>query len=134
MIMIDAENLILGRIGTYAAKQALLGEEVIIINCEKAIVTGKKSEVIADYRTKKQRGTHKGPIYFRNPERFVKRSIRGMLPYKKEKGAKAFKKIMCYNGVPEEYKDKETIKLEQADIKKISNTKFIEVGKLCKLI
>ena len=39
---IDADNLILGRMATTAAKSALAGENVVIVNCEKAIVTGKK--------------------------------------------------------------------------------------------
>ena len=39
-MIINAENLILGRMTTYAAKKALQGEEVDIVNCEKAIITG----------------------------------------------------------------------------------------------
>ena len=35
-IVIDATNLILGRMGTYAAKKALTGSTIDIINCEQS--------------------------------------------------------------------------------------------------
>ena len=40
MIVIDATDLLLGRFAGYAAKQALLGKEIRVINCEKAVVSG----------------------------------------------------------------------------------------------
>ena len=42
-----------------------------------------------------------------------KRSIRGMVGFKKTTGQEALKRIMCYIGVPKEFEGKETIKLEQ---------------------
>ena len=39
MTTIDATNLILGRLASYAAKKAQLGENVDIINCEAAVIT-----------------------------------------------------------------------------------------------
>ena len=49
-MIIDATDLILGRIGTVAAKNALLGEKIHVVNCEKAIMTGRKKTTIARYR------------------------------------------------------------------------------------
>lgn len=110
MIIINAENKILGRIATIVAKKALLGEEVIIINADKAIVSGKKQEVLARYRQKYARGVpSKGPFILRSPDRLVKRTIRNMLPYKTTRGREAYKRIKCYVGVPAEYEEKETI-------------------------
>ena len=43
-MIIDGNNLILGRVATIAAKRAMQGEPVVILNCEKMIVTGKKSQ------------------------------------------------------------------------------------------
>ena len=37
-MIIDAKNLVLGRMATVVAKEALLGEKIDIINCEKAVV------------------------------------------------------------------------------------------------
>ena len=134
-MIINAENLIIGRLATYAAKQALLGEKIDIINCEKAIITGSKKDILNRYETRIKRGTpFKGPFISRTPERIVKRTIRGMLPYKKEKGKLAFKNIKCYINIPESLKDKEYKTLESANIKKIKNLKFITIGYLSKLL
>ena len=45
-MIIDGTNLILGRIATFAAKKALEGEQVVIVNCESIVVTGGKKQTI----------------------------------------------------------------------------------------
>ena len=37
-MIINAKDAILGRLGTYVAKQALLGNKVDVINCEETLV------------------------------------------------------------------------------------------------
>ena len=44
-MIINADNLVLGRMAAIAAKQALLGEDVRIVNCEKAIITGDITQI-----------------------------------------------------------------------------------------
>lgn len=47
-------------------------------------------------------------LYFpRRPDHIVKRTIRGMLPYKRERGADAFRRVKVYVGVPDELADSE---------------------------
>ena len=90
MTVINAKNLILGRLASSVAKRALLGESIELVNCEQAVITGNKKWLIARYRQRRERGTPtQGPFFPRQPERFVKRTIRGMLPYKKELGRAA---------------------------------------------
>ena len=133
MTIIDAEYLIVGRIATVVAKKALLGEKIDIVNCEKAVMTGNKKEISQRYREKRERGQPtKGPFIPRRPDMFVRRVIRGMLPYKQEKGRKAFERIMCYLGVPDEFKDKKLETIEKANISKVMNLKNIPVGEICK--
>ncbi len=135
MIVIDAEKLILGRFATFAAKQALLGEEVRVINADKAVISGKRDEVLARIKNARDRGTPaKGPFITRMPDRYVRRVIRGMLPYKQQKGAAAFKRVLCYSGVPEEFKDVKPVTLEQAQVAKLPNLKFTTVGEVLKHI
>ena len=45
-IIIDATDAALGRMATFAAKQALNGKKVIILNSEDAIITGKKHAIL----------------------------------------------------------------------------------------
>lgn len=105
-IVIDGKDTILGRLASFSAKQALLGKEVIIVNCAGVVLTGNKRMIIEEYKKTVYRGGHslKGPFHNKtNPERFVKRAIRGMLSYKMGRGEKAFDKIRCYSETPKEY-------------------------------
>ena len=131
-MIIDATNLVLGRMGTFAAKKALLGEKVDIVNCESCVITGNRKKIFQDYRKLFRRGIQsKGPFYFKMPDRFVKRSIRGMLPYKKDRGQKAFKNIKCYIGIPETFNDKKFDTVTNANVEKLPNLKYIKVKEVC---
>ena len=128
-IIIDAEDSVMGRIATFAAKQALLGKKIIILNCEKAIVTGDRKMIEAEFREKSIRGgtAQKGPYFSRNPERIMKRVIRGMLPYKKQRGATAFENIKCFKGIPENY-----LSSEKINVKRPIKSKYIHLSQLKK--
>ena len=134
-MIIDANNLVLGRIATTSAKKALMEEQVSIINCEKAVISGSKKEVLEKFKRRIKRGTPaKGPYYPKRADLLVRRSIRGMLPYKQEKGRKAFKRIRCYVGFPEKFKDKKIEIIKEADFSKSPSLKYIRVEELCKEI
>ncbi|MEM3374268.1 MAG: 50S ribosomal protein L13 [Candidatus Woesearchaeota archaeon] len=129
MILIDATNTILGRMAAYAAKYALEGNKVVIVNCEKAYVSGSKQDVFADYLNRLERGTpRKGPFIHRMPDKLVRRTIRGMLPYKKAKGREAYKRVLCFVGVPEEYKNEKPIELDnKVKIEKLPTLKYVDL-------
>lgn len=134
-LIIDASDLIVGRLASYTAKAALLGNKVDIINCEKAVITGKKNFVVQSYKEKYKRGeVFKGPFMSRSPDRFVRRIIRGMLPYKNYRGKMAYKNIMCYIGTPDSLKEKKTINLKTASISKVPNLNYMTVKKLTSLL
>jgi large subunit ribosomal protein L13 len=128
-MIIDANNLVLGRLASVAAKKALLGENIVIVNCEKAVIIGKKYNIFAMHRRKVSMGTHaRGPINYRVPDRLVKRAIRGMLPYKQARGNAAFKRIKCIIGKPDEYaKAAQTIE----DLKVSKNQNFVSIQEIC---
>ncbi|OGJ15840.1 50S ribosomal protein L13 [Candidatus Pacearchaeota archaeon RBG_13_36_9] len=131
-IVIDATNATLGRLSSYAAKQSLQGKEVVILNSEKAIITGKKRGIIEAYKEKRSRGgtALRGPNFPGTAERIVKRTIRGMLPnYRAGKGKEAFRRILCYKGIPEEYKNEKLIKAG-----KEKHTAYISVEEVSKKI
>lgn len=131
-MIIDAKDTVLGRIGSYAAKKALLGEKIDVINCEYAIITGSKKFILHNYRKMEERGTpFSGPFIQKVPDKLVRRTIRGMIPYKKPRGRAAFKNIKCYKGIPEQFKDKETIKLPW-NLSKLKILKYLTIKDLCK--
>ncbi len=134
-MIIDATDLILGRLAAYAAKKALLGEKVIIVNCENAVISGSRANIIANYNNKRHRRTiRKGPFFPRMPDRLVKRTIRGMLPHRQEKGEKALKRVTCYIGLPEEFAKEKIETIKEANVSKLPVLKYVKVSDVCKQI
>ena len=133
-MIIDAKDIILGRLSSFVAKQVLLGNNVDVINCEEAVISGKKANVFANYiRRVDRKAPGSGPYLFRKPDMFVKRTIRGMLPFKRARGQDAYKKIKCHIGMPEDLKSEEIVKLD-ATSEKIILTDYFKVKDICKAI
>ncbi|MEM4703399.1 MAG: 50S ribosomal protein L13 [Candidatus Pacearchaeota archaeon] len=130
-IFIDATNAVAGRLASFAAKKALEGNKIFIINSEKAIILGSPERTLEKYlkRLRLGHGVQKGPKFPRRPEMLLRRIVRGMLPWKRTGGREAYKRIKCFLGVPEQYKSQETIRFD----KKIK-TKFITLERLSSLI
>lgn len=130
-MIIDAHNKIMGRVATMAAKSAMLGNEVYVVNCETAVISGDKAKTFAEFQRKRSMGIQaKGPFIKRSPEMIMKRAIRGMLPYKQPKGRDAFKRIKCYRKIPDSMKDAKLIQDEKADLKKLPMTKYVTLGQV----
>ena len=135
MKVINARDLIVGRLATYCAKQALLGEEISIINCKEAVLTGDTKMVLKRFKEKRTMGdAFKGPFQPRRADRIVKRSVRGMLPYKKPRGSEALKRIKCYVNVPEGLDESKSISLDQANIKNSKSLKYVYLKQVSKSV
>jgi len=131
-IIIDASGATLGRLSTNAAKRLIKGEEIAIINSEKAIVTGKKASVKSSYKHKREQGTYrKGPFFPRTPDQIVKRTIRGMIPYQTSTGKAAFKRLKCYMGIPKEFEGKKSETIKEA---KKTPVDYITIEELSKYL
>ena len=119
---IDANNLILGRLATSVAKRLLEGESIIIVNAEKAVVTGSRKYQITRYKERAQIKTKSnpihGPFWPRTPQGIMKKTIRGMLPWKKPRGKQAHARLKVYTGVPYEYREREFSTVPEADAAK----------------
>lgn len=106
-IVIDAKDKIAGRLASFVAKELLKGNKVVVLNVEKAIISGDKEDIIEEFKKRRERGDpYKGPFYPRYPDEIFRRMVRGMLPYKKYRGKIALKNLKIFYGIPEEYKDK----------------------------
>jgi large subunit ribosomal protein L13 len=135
MIIIDATDLIVGRLATFMAKQSLLGNEIRVINSEKAVISGRKKIVFDNFLYWVERGTpRKGPFIHRSPERLLRRIVRGMLPYDKNRGQMAYKRVLCYMGIPDEFKDQKAITIEGANKSKLPDMKYVTLYDISKRI
>ena len=118
MEIIDGTGHIMGRLATYVAKQALNGEEVVVVNAENIVVTGRREDILERYHHRRSRGVagrnRKGPYYPRLPDRLFRRSVRGMIPYQEPRGREAYRRVMAYIGIPKEFEGKEFLVIENA--------------------
>ena len=136
-IYIDATNLIAGRLSSFVAKNALMGNTICVVNSENAVITGTPKLVIEKYRYRMNETGQQdsGPNIPRLPDMFLKRLFRGMLPHKQSRGREAMKNIMCYQGMPSEFKDKKFISLANADVtKKPHIIKYVSIGTICRTL
>jgi large subunit ribosomal protein L13 len=130
MKVIEGNQAILGRLASYTAKEALKGEEIAVVNCEKIIITGNRENIQREFDEKIKRVGHgqTGPKYSRDNVKMVKRVIRGMVPNHREgRGREALKRIKCYKGVPKEFEKEKRISITNE--KKL---KFIKVEEVFK--
>jgi len=126
LILINADGLILGRMASIVAKKLLNGEKVIIINAEKAVISGKKRNKVAETKKFLEVGApRRGPFHYRRPDKILRKTVRGMLPFKQPKGKTALKKLKVFIGVPEDLRDQQMISLEEAQAAKLNGPYFI---------
>ena len=131
-LYVDATDAIAGRLASHVAKQALLGRNIIVVNAEKALITGKPSSIIAAEIEKREIGSAtKGPYFPKQADRLLRRMIRGMLPWKRTTGREAFRRVMCYKGVPEPFKEKHIIKVPAAARNEKSAVRHVTIELLC---
>ena len=106
--VVDGRDKVLGRVASQVAKMLLSGDKVVLINAEKLFVSGHTRFLTENYKQrldfKDRANPEHSPYWSRRPDLFVKRVVRGMLPYKKPKGKAAFRMLKVYSGVPEAYK------------------------------
>ena len=111
--LIDAENVVLGRLATQAATllrgkhtptyapHVDTGDFVVIVNAEKVALTGNKREQAFQYRHSGYPGGLRkqsfGEVLEKHPERLLEKAIKGMLP-KNKLGRAMAKKLKVYAG------------------------------------
>jgi len=132
--VIDASGLILGRMASVVAKRLLLGESIVIVNAEKAALSGRRLSRVKEAKAFLEVGhPGKGPFHPRRPDQIVRRTVRGMLPHRLPKGQVAFKRLRVFLGVPLEFKNVTFGTIPEADVKKLKCS-YVTVGEFAKEI
>lgn len=130
-IIIDAKNQVTGRLASKTVKEVLKGNEVDIVNAEHAVILGNPDHIIKTYKEKIVRGDpYHGPFYPKSPDRMLKRTIRGMLPYKKPRGREALKRVKVFISVPEDIANEKFTRFKEAENK--GKQKYMSLGELSK--
>ena len=72
----------------FRRRPATVEDKVVIVNAEKAIVTGSPASIMATYHAKYELNhARKGPYFPRMPDMILKRTVRGMLPTRRSPAA-----------------------------------------------
>ena len=102
-VVFDADNQIAGRLASVTARHLLRGEAVTIVNAEKAVISGNPVATLKLLHKKVTRGDpYHGPFYPREPDRILKRMVRGMISYHEPRGRTAFRRLRGFKGGPPE--------------------------------
>ncbi len=132
--VIDANDLILGRMSSIVAKRLLEGERIDLVNAEKVIVSGKRQMLIMQSKDFLEiGGRDRGPLHYRRPHAMVRRTIRGMLPYRKPKGREAFSRLKVHIGIPEELESYPLESIPNASVDRLKGN-YLTVGEIAKNI
>ncbi len=103
-VYVDATEQIAGRLSSKVAKLILSGKKVVVVNAEKALISGSRTSVVNQWKERLELSSRVNPIYGpihpRRPDNILRRMVRGMVPRKKPKGATAMKRLRVYIGVP----------------------------------
>merc|ERR1712100_496848 len=102
-----ARDHLMGRLASFAAKEALLGQKVVIVRCEDLVISGShirnKLKLLMKRNKRMNTNPIKGPFHHKSPADMLLRTIRGMIPHKWYRGSAAFQRIKCVEGVPEPF-------------------------------
>ena len=111
--VLDAEGVTLGEVATEAASllkgkhkpiytpHVDTGDFVIVVNCDKVVLTGKKLQqkeyITHSGRPGSLKRTPYGTMLQNKPEKVMEKAIKGMLP-KTKLGDKMYRKLKVYRG------------------------------------
>jgi large subunit ribosomal protein L13 len=131
--VIDAEDLVLGRLSTEAARilrgkhkatftpHLDTGDHVIVVNAEKIVVTANKAEQKLVRRHSGYPGGLKEKTFAQahaeKPEETIRRAVRGMLP-KNRLGRQMLTKLKVYAGPVHPHAAQQPVPLELADARR----------------
>merc|ERR1711898_27566 len=97
LVVIDARGHLMGRLASFVAKEALLGQKVVVVRCEELVISGSfirnKLKLLMKRNKRMNTNPKKGPFHHRAPSDMFHRVVRGMLPHKQYRGSAAFQRI-----------------------------------------
>ncbi len=104
---VDASGQIAGRLCSKVAKLLLVGNSVVVVNAEKALFSGARSNVMGTFSQKLKIASvvhpKHGPFHPRTPAGILTRMVRGMIPRSKPSGLSALRRLRIYAEIPKQY-------------------------------
>ena len=131
MKFIDADGLVLGRMCSVVAKSLLNGEEITIVNAEKALISGNSNSIMEEYeRSRNQGKVRSGPFFPRMPDRILRRTVSRMMQHRQPRGKDAMARLTVHIGVPGDLKSAKFESMD--DAKKPNLQKYMTLGDIAR--
>ena len=113
----------------------LKGNRISLVNCERIMISGTRSNTIHEYRQFLKINSiinpKHGPVHYRRPDTVITKMIRGMLPFeKKPSGKTSHKRLRAYVGSPKELKPFKKVQFEKGNDKEICVLVYHDGGAL----
>ena len=136
-VVIDATDCIAGRMCSHVSKLLLKGNRVLVVNSERAMLSGDRYKTIDLYKEYLEINSvtnpiH-GPFHPRRPDTILTKMVRGMIPKTKTSGIEAFKRLRVYIGTPDQLRNMKTESFEDAKITR-SPSQYISIGEVARQI
>merc|ERR1711975_133966 len=137
IVVTDARGHLLGRLASFVAKEALLGQKVMVVRCEDIVISGSfirnKLKLLMKRNKRMNTNPVKGPFHHRSPADMFIRVVRGMIPHKLYRGSAAFQRVKAVEGVPEPFDQVKRVVVPDAlRVTRLRpGRKFALLGKLC---
>lgn len=116
--MVDGKGHLLGRLASIIAKQALNGQQVIVVRCEDIDVSGREHRNRKNFQSYLNKRTNTnprwGPFHHRAPSKILMKAVRGMVPRKTKRGEAALARIKAYEGIPPDFAKKKRMVCPEA--------------------
>ena len=117
-IIIDGKGHLLGRLASHVAKQILCGHKIVVVRCERLIISGSVQRNKLKFREylnwailTNPRHSHK---HYRTPARIFFKAVRGMLPRKTDRAEHAMARLKVFEGVPHPFDTKKRMVVTDA--------------------
>ena len=132
--VIDASEMIAGRLASLVAKRLLRGEKIVIVNAERAVLSGRRKsrleEIKRFWKVAGRANPERGPKHSRSPSSLLRDMVWGMLPRDKPRGREAFRKLKVYEGVPEDIPEASFQRLSEASAEKLKHGR-VSLAEIC---
>jgi len=109
-VVIDGKGHLAGRLASYVAKLLLSGQRVVVVRCEKIMLSGSLFRNRVKFMEYLGKYFHSNPRrffhHFRAPSMMFHKAVRGMVPRKDVRGECALDRFKVFDGIPSPYDSK----------------------------
>merc|ERR1711924_109020 len=136
LTVIDARGHLLGRLASFVAKEALLGQKIVVVRCEELVISGShirnKLKLLMKRNKRMNTNPRKGPFHHKSPSDMFIRVVRGMLPHVWYRGSAAFQRVKAVEGIPDPFDQvKKVVVPDSLRITRLKpGRKYTDLGKL----